>query len=276
MGEAKRRNTEIETLKRLSPEDQASQRQSKHDQELIVRGIDPNSNNPEPTAAMARVLVSRFETAKDEKTIIPVVNYLHSKVDATLSDLNNIPVSCQKGCSHCCNIWVSASAPEVLFVAKIVSAMGQNSIDKVLAANNYTKNYNFDSRYQHPHPCPLLDNDVCSIYNSRPNACRLAASVDSEKCKRSYLNGTEEDIPSPITYLKARNVYAIALALSLKKVALPYAAYEFNAALVRALETDDAEKKWLSGEDIFAGIMNDPDDIFLLEDTQRFYQLAFG
>ena len=28
-----------------------------------------------------------------------------------------------------------------------------------------TKEYDFETRAEHPHPCPLLEDDVCSIYD---------------------------------------------------------------------------------------------------------------
>ncbi|MEI6328219.1 MAG: YkgJ family cysteine cluster protein [Pseudanabaena sp. ELA645] len=277
MGEAKRRKTEIEKLKSLSPEAQLRLHQLKQDQNIILKGIDPAISGSAQASAMARLLVTKLEAAKDHKTITPVIEFFYSKIEATVSGLNKISdiIDCQKGCSHCCNIWVSISAPEVLFIAKIVREKGQSSIDKVIAANEYTKNYDHDSRYDHPYPCPLLENNVCSIYSSRPKACRLAVSGDSKICERSYLNSTEEDIPTPMLYLSARYAYEIAFAASLKKVALPYAMYEFNAALVRAIETDDAEAKWLSGEDIFADVIRDPTDIFLTQEAQFIYEKAF-
>jgi len=277
MGESKRRKTEIEKLKALSPESQVLLHQLNQDQNIILQGIDPEISGSAQVSAMARLLVAKFQIAKEQKTITPVIEYFYSKIEATVSRLNKISdiVDCQKGRSHCCNIWVSISAPEVLFIAKIVREKGQSLIDKVIAANEYTKNYDFDSRYEHPYPCPLLENNICSIYNSRPKACRLAVSVDSKICERSYLNSTEEGIPTPMLYLYARNAYDISFAVSLKKVALPYAMYEFNAALVRAIETDDAELKWLSGEDIFADVVCDPTDIFSTQEAQFIYEKSF-
>jgi Fe-S-cluster containining protein len=201
---------------------------------------------------------------------------LHNTVNATLHGLSDIAVACKKGCSHCCHIWVSVSAPEALFTAKIVKQRGDAAVEKVRLAHQQTKDYDFDTRDQHPYPCPLLEDDLCSIYDARPNACRLAASGDAEICARTYHNITNEDVPTPVMYLGSRSVYGIAMAAGLRKAGLPYHGYEFNASLLRALETDQAEQRWLAGEDLFADIHRDPVDIFAHPQAQRLYEHAFS
>lgn len=79
-----------------------------------------------------------------------------------------------------------------------------------------------------------------------------------------------------MVYLASRSVYAIAKATALKKVDLPYHAYEFNAALACALDNDHAEQDWLGGNDIFADVQKDPEDIFSLPETLEMYKYAFG
>ena len=40
-------------------------------------------------------------------------------------------VACAHGCSHCCNGWVSATAPEILLMASHVRARGEALVDRV-------------------------------------------------------------------------------------------------------------------------------------------------
>jgi len=254
----------------------ARRRQAKEDEKLLAGGLDPESSNPEPTAAMARMLCTMFEKAKLEKNINAPVIFLYAKAYATLRRLQDIPVACQKGCSHCCYTWVSASAPEILFIANIIRQRSGNLAARVAAAHLNTKDYDFDARGKHPHPCPLLEQDVCSIYELRPLTCRFAASANAEICARSYHNLSSENIPTPLTHLTGRNAYAVAIASALKRANLPYHAYEFNAGLARALEIGDAEGVWLAGEDIFSDVMRDPVDIFSQHPAHLMYQHAFG
>ena len=241
-----------------------------------MRGVDPEMTDPEPTAAMSRLLHSLFELAKRAGNIDPPVKFLHSKIDATVRGLRDIPIGCRKGCSHCCHIWVSATAPEILYIAKIVRRRGESALARVNAAHIETKDYDFDVRDQHPFPCPMLNDNICSIYEFRPAACRMAASGDASICARSYRNLTDEDIPTPVLYLVGRSVYALALASALRHSQLPFTAYELNAGLARALERADAEQAWLSGNDIFSDVTRDPGDIFSERPAQMMYEYAFG
>jgi hypothetical protein len=59
-------------------------------------------------------------------------------------------------------------------------------------------------------------------------------------------------------YVGSRTAYAIALHAALAQLAFDNSSYEFNAAVVRVLNTPDAEQRWLAGEDIFAGVPREP------------------
>jgi Fe-S-cluster containining protein len=252
-------------------------RQAKLDAQLLVRGIDlDRPQDPQPTAAMARQLSDLFEAAKRDGNIEPPIRYLHSKVDATLRSLTDVPVACKKGCSHCCHVWVSATAPEVLFIAKAIRLMSDPTVrDRIKAAYLQTGQFSFEERDLHPYPCPLLVNNICSIYEMRPKACRLAASGNAEICARAIHDLTNEDIPTPFMHMIARSSYAIALAAALKHSQLPYRSYEFIGALERALQRDDAERAWLAGEDIFSDVSRDPNDPFSEPPANMMYRHAF-
>ena len=120
----------------------------------------------------------------------------------------------------------------------------------------------------------LVDN-LCSAYEIRPLACRLAASRGADDYARSFHNLTKEDIPTPPIHLFARGAYGTALAVALKYSQLRYEAYEFNGALARALDRNDAEPAWLAGEDVFAGLVRSPSDPFASAPANMIYRYAF-
>jgi Fe-S-cluster containining protein len=258
MGEAKRRKAEIENLRKLGPR------------------VDAASRDPEASVVMARNLFALFEEAKRQGNISPPVYFVLQKLDSTIQAFEKVPIACKKGCSHCCHIWVSASAPELLSIAKIVRARGDEAIAKVREAHEATKQFDIGTRAGHPYPCPMLKEDACTIYEFRPQGCRLAASGDAEICARSCRGLSDEKVPVPKLNLMGRTVYAMAFAVALRRANLPYAAYEFNAGLARALDVADAEKKWLGGEDIFSDVRRDPMDIFAEPPTQMMFKHAFG
>lgn len=250
-------------------------RQAKLDEKLLQRGIDSASQDAEPIAAMARQLHGLLEGARDKNNIDAPVRFLHAKVEATLEATRALPIACKKGCSYCCHSWVSAPAPEVLYVAKRLRAHLLQR-ERVAAAHAATAQQDTLARKRNPVPCPLLEQDICSLYELRPMACRFAASADAGICLRVFRQASAEAIPSPVRNLRGRGAYQIALAVALKGAGLPHAYYELNAALTCALSREDAEAAWLSGEDIFAGVKRDPSDIFAHPQAAMIYSMAFG
>jgi Fe-S-cluster containining protein len=276
MGQAKRRAAEIARLKSLPPDQQQRWREARNDEAKIVRGIDVDHRGPEQVLALAKLLHGHLETGKSTGNLDEVVAYLNSKVDLTVSGLGDVPVACKQGCSHCCNIWVSASPPEIFSLARIATQRGESAIVKIREANAVTKQYAHEVRPYHPFPCPFLSNDQCSVYEKRPHSCRLASSADAGICFRSYTNLTDEHIPTPAVYLMARDAFSSAIAFALRKAALETAVYELNSGLVCALDRPDAEQAWLAGEDIFSTALRDPVDLFSNPSVEAAYHQFFS
>lgn len=114
---------------------------------------------------------------------------LKKKIDFAVKQLNNC---CKEGCSYCCyqlievfdfekqaiKDAISKLDDETKFIIKEnleswFSFFNLNSPDnKVLDAKDLLQNFHS----LHPlnkHTCPLLINNLCSIYNNRPFACRI-------------------------------------------------------------------------------------------------------
>ncbi len=224
----------------------------------VAGGIDPSALNEFIVAELARQIHGHLGRAKQSFSVDETLEYLFSKIDLTVKGMADIPIACGRGCSHCCNIWVSATAPEVLFLAKRLSSrVGA----RVREAHEITKSFSHEQRPYNPHPCPLLEADKCSVYQDRPLFCRLASSADAEICRRSYTNLTDENIPTPMMYIVGRDAYSTALSVALKGAGLSHVCYELNSALQLALNTPDAERAWLSGEDIFAAALTQEDAV---------------
>ena len=252
-------------------------RKSKDDERQLRSGIDAVSSDPAGTAAMTRLLSEMLEDAKHARDIEPVVRFLHSKVDATLQGLRAQRVDCKKGCAHCCRVWVSATIPEVLFIAKSLRRRNENAIaERVDAAHRVTGPHDFASRQRLHQQCPLLADDLCSVYETRPVSCRFWASTNVMACLRVFRQASGETVPTPMSHLKGRGAYEIALSLALKHVGLPHYYYELNAALSRALERPDAESAWLAGEDVFFDVRRDPHDVSTDAVSRQLYKFAFA
>src|SRR5262245_4528617 len=131
-------------------------RQAKADEQKTHDGIDPEVNDPSPIVAMARQMHMLFEKAKKRGSVDAPMEFFYEKVSATLA-AKPIQVACARGCSHCCNGWVSASAPEILYMASHVRARGASMVERVMAANAVTQSYSKEERPKHPNPCAMLD-----------------------------------------------------------------------------------------------------------------------
>lgn len=171
---------------------------------------------------------------------------------------------CCKGCGHCCRVYVSATAPEVFAIARAMRALPAAHFDamsaRVRAADEATRGRDWSRDPFFTYQCPLLEDNCCSLHPFRPDACRGVSSYSVEACKASIAAlAFGEDLPIPRVEEHAilRGLHGHALWAALRVAGLPEDYYSLNQALHRALETPDAEARWLVGEDVFAGVPKD-------------------
>ena len=254
-------------------------RQLKEDRRLVTRGLPGAKTDLELIVSLMRVLHDLLEEARDAGTVAPLMTFFQENMVTAGRPGPSKALACRRGCSHCCYAWVSARAPEILFAKKAVPGRDREAVRaSVEAIYAVTGTLDFDGREGIITPCPLLADNQCRIYASRPAVCRTAVSADARLCERAYRQGdTEAQIPTPEYYINLRAGYSIALAGALKRAGFAPWAYEFNAGLHAALARPDAEKAWLAGEDVFAGVPVDPTgDAFTLSGPRNIYDAAFG
>lgn len=132
-------------------------------------------------------------------------------------DTKNLKIICTAGCSTCCRIEkVYITIPEAIRITKYLNNLennlkeiikiqlniSHNTIKKFIDIN--TKQFEMQkyNSYNHTHHCPFLVNDVCSIYEVRPIACRVYISEDIKKCiNRNGFSIDDEEIPSISIFL---------------------------------------------------------------------------
>lgn len=78
-------------------------------------------------------------------------------------------VACKRGCSHCCHCAVQISKQEAALVGE---AVGRVPADAPAMPDSTHVAWGYHN------PCPFLRDGECSIYESRPLACRLLFNVD--------------------------------------------------------------------------------------------------
>ncbi len=248
------------------------------DERRIARGVDVRRNDADDLAALMRVLHHLVGKSIERRSVSPLMDFVWSNLTAGAEHVSSIRIACASGCSHCCNLWVEASAPEVLFtVGQMDVSRRKRVLQSVEAACSRTAGASFEERATMLTPCPLLEGDMCTIYAERPLVCRTAASTDAELCRRSLIHFSGEDIPVPLPWTSIRNNYRVALECALHRAGLPHQAREWNESLRLALTDETAEPRWLAGVDVFAGLPMPRDTVTTTHPHWRaLYAHAFG
>lgn len=151
-------------------------------------------------------------------------------------------LGCAAGCSHCCNLEVNASFPELARLRGFVEERFSPEERAALLERLRT--------HRPGSPCALLVDGLCSAYEARPLACRGWNSADSEACRLAALAPSRA--PTIPVHRKVRDT-ALALAESLRDAAadrgLDSAALDLRLGLLGLLEGgEEAVERWLDGE----------------------------
>jgi Fe-S-cluster containining protein len=167
-------------------------------------------------------------------------------------------IQCQQGCSYCCHFRVDVSANEVFAIVEHVqSIFTSNQLEKLVekATNNKNKLAMLSQakRIVTNMACPLLEDNVCSIYAMRPSMCRKMHSTDVEACQHSYDNPEDENIENaehPV--LSAITMTMLTAAREgFSTLGLDKTVYDLNEVLIVALSDSKYKKRWLNGKKAF-------------------------
>ena len=122
---------------------------------------------------------------------------MYAAIDGLIDSLfvyarqQNQSIDCKRGCSWCCHQPVFALDYELDYLkatvnnlpdAETVSAIQEKAKQKQAKLGNLKG----DELMNAKHPCPLLKNDTCSVYEARPMACRIYLSSDVKSCVHFY------------------------------------------------------------------------------------------
>lgn len=178
------------------------------------------------------------------------------------------PLACAAGCSYCCYLMATVSAPEALHIA--AQLQEELAPQELLALKDRIKQAYDDSarlsnleRIKFHIACPFLgENDHCKIYSFRPLDCATHHSRSQDACKQ-LLNSGEDNRPtdSAITGLGVGIKTGIGQGLYLSGVEIPALRYELIEAVHIALNDRKAAEKYLAKVNIFspAAIVIDPE-----------------
>lgn len=177
---------------------------------------------------------------------------LQRGVDQVLqsAQATGLAIDCKAGCSHCCSARVEALDPEVLRIAAelrrrppaALAALTERLREHAARAQGTTAQ-------THRMPCPLLEQNLCTVYDVRPATCRKAHSLDVRQCATPGA-----DIPQRLDVLLKAEALSKGSADAYKQVGLAAAGHELGQALLLALTDPTAEARWMNGEAVFKAI----------------------
>ncbi|MFM2423175.1 MAG: hypothetical protein RL291_1705 [Pseudomonadota bacterium] len=165
-------------------------------------------------------------------------------------------LACAKGCAYCCHVRVLVSVPEAFLIARWVLAKGPTHVLEFRQRAQKIAGKSAEQRFGAKLPCPLLVNNVCSAYQNRPLNCRQTTSMAVAPCIEEF-EGKPGDVSVPAHYpLHAENA-RILEATALVAAGKPVVFYELASAVLRILDTPDAEARWMAGDAVFNGLEPD-------------------
>ena len=158
--------------------------------------------------------------------IVPLLRRLGDEAqaleEARISEVGKVR-SCQRGCAACCRMLVPLSPPETFALREFVRSLPSEQQDRIVArlaqAKSVLLNHGLwnqlmelaessqspgddklepinQAYYALRMPCPFLEDDLCSIYEERPAACReLLVTSPVEECQDMARNPV---VPIPV------------------------------------------------------------------------------
>jgi uncharacterized protein len=232
---------------------------------MAEKGIDPELVS-EIVTSVARIAADSLAEARGLSGVIQTMRGVvglagqvvrGARDDAQRRKLPVAPTACNAGCSHCCKLHVSLSAPEAIVLAAFLTDTLKPAdlaalTTRVEAMASRVATMDHDQRMEAGLDCSLLVDGRCIAYPVRPLACAAANSLDADACARG------KEIPIEAQQLCAIHATQIGLAVASAARALDYGRYELNNALAVALGTPDAADRWLAGERLFVKTPGDP------------------
>ena len=241
-------------------------------QRFMAKGL-PTEPRRHEVAAIAEVLKDKLLEAGNDRRASQAAELAHALAERSLRTFPaRIEIACGRGCNYCCHSFVAVLPAEAFRIADAVRAgqagrarpVGQagqgpqaGPLDSATVRERAALLYGLspNDRIGAKLACPLLVDGTCSVYAMRPLVCRQATSLSLPDCIEEF-EGTDRggNIEISSTHIAHASNAHVALLGALKAVGLSNEAFELGSIMEVVLAHADAEKRWLAGEDLFAGL----------------------
>lgn len=187
--------------------------------------FDVSLNTPSGTVTASVAVPVGFVPVGD---LVPAMRRLGAEaqaLEARKAEAAGLAISCRKGCAACCRMLVPVSPPEAFALREAMLSMPPDRRDRTaqkvseararLARAGLLDRLNQVAEserqlsdqdlepvnreyYALRQPCPFLEDEVCSIYEHRPAACReLLVTSPAELCQDMVRNPVRA-LPVPV------------------------------------------------------------------------------
>ena len=224
----------------------------------LAREDGPLLSQPLPLGTDPRIMAAHLRRAiqfmgEPDSPSAKTIAYLNALFARSIPPSDNQRLACRAGCAHCCQQAVQVLPAEAFFLAAALQDR-PDTIAAIRAAARQVSEAGDKGKFWLT--CPMLQDGHCTAYAARPLNCRAFASLNVSDCIR-YLSPlgsqTGSAISAPRSYLALRNIVKAMGLTAMRIRGLPGTAYEMNSALCAVFDSDNAEQRWLAGENIFAG-----------------------
>ncbi|ACH39859.1 hypothetical protein Gbem_2855 [Citrifermentans bemidjiense Bem] len=174
------------------------------------------------------------------------------------------PMACAPGCPSCCVLNVAVLLPEAILIAmrlrKTLPPSELSHLQRTLSAHrSWTRWMDDEERIIKRAVCPFLDSyGSCCIHEVRPLACRGAASLDADCCRKAFSPIITDDprlVPADLLRQAAYDEAFSTLGKALKSSGLDDRSIELGTGVLAFLE----EPEYL---ELFSGRGRLPDSLW--------------
>jgi Fe-S-cluster containining protein len=186
---------------------------------------------------------------------------MHGRLAALQRDViarDKVELACERGCNYCCHLRVEIRPHDAFVLAQHIQtrfSVEQRAHAIARIEENLTRIAPLSGE-QHIRagiPCALLEEGVCSAYESRPATCRKYYSVSVATCRDAF-NDTSAPLTGEIEHEQVRlagNAVALGYAKGLEDAGYDATLYELHYALHKALTDPRAERRYRHGKQPF-------------------------
>jgi len=200
------------------------------------------------------------KTPGDHARLLTRIYSDHAELQERLKNLYSVRVACKAGCSYCCHIKVDARAHEIIFLLEhIQRVLSGKQIEALIRRCEEHRNrvlpQTLEEQMCTNHPCPMLYEGKCQVYQGRPFSCRNYHAQKVAPCIYAYENPSDLLIENSTEHeaLKLSGAAAwIATSMAYAELGYDDRTYDLGLALYEGLTNPKCARRWRDKKNAFS------------------------